>query len=250
MSLIAEQVARDEFEDATALVVGGSRGLGELTAKVVAAGGGRVIVTYASGKADADRLAAEINDWGGNCEVVAYDVRQDAHRQYETLKHAPTHLYYFATPTISRRKPGLCESERLAEFHEFYVHGFLRLIEAGMRRAPEGIAVFYPSSVFVQERPQGMTEYAMAKAAGEILCADIARNFKKVRMLTERLPRLSTDQTASLIPSSSVSSLSVMLPIVRRMHQRIPADAPSLSLPVGPRPAAPGIPRNANIEIR
>jgi NAD(P)-dependent dehydrogenase (short-subunit alcohol dehydrogenase family) len=247
MNLIAEQVARDEFTDSIALVVGGSRGLGELTAKLVAAGGGRVIVTYASGKADADKLAAQINDWGGNCEVVAYDVRQDAQRQFEALPQAPSHLYYFATPTISRRKSGLCERDRLEEFHEFYVHGFLRVVQAGMLRAPEGLAVFYPSSVFVQERPQGMTEYAMAKSAGEILCADLARNFKKLRLLTERLPRLSTDQTASLIPTAGANSLSVMLPIVRRMHQRIPADAPSLSMPVGP---AIGIVRNANIEIR
>ena len=35
--------------------------------------------------------------------------------------------------------------------------------------------MFYPSTVFVQDRPQEMTEYAMSKAAGEILCADIAR---------------------------------------------------------------------------
>jgi hypothetical protein len=66
-----------------------------------------------------------------------------------------------------------------------------------------------------------MTEYAMSKAAGEILCADMARSMDRVRVLMERLPRLPTDQTTSLIQvnDAGVSPLSVMLPIVRKMHQ-------------------------------
>jgi NAD(P)-dependent dehydrogenase (short-subunit alcohol dehydrogenase family) len=233
INAVAELVTPGEFERSVALVVGGSRGLGELTAKLIAAGGGRVIITYASGKDDADRLAAEINDWGGHCDVLAYDVRQAANRQLEALVDPPSQLYYFATPTIFRRKSGLCTRERFEEFNDFYVHGFLRLVEAGLRRRPEGIAVFYPSTVYVQERPADMTEYAMSKAAGEILCTDIAKYLPKVRVLSERLPRIATDQTASLIPVESASALSVMLPIVRKMHEPVGngAAAPSGAAP-------------------
>jgi NAD(P)-dependent dehydrogenase (short-subunit alcohol dehydrogenase family) len=218
MASVAEHVTRDAFKDSVALVVGGSRGLGELTAKLIAAGGGRVIVTYATGKADADRLAAKINEWGGTCEVLAYDARQAADRQLDALSCLPTHFYYFATPTIARRKAGLCSRDRLDEFNEFYVHGFLRLVEAGLRRRPQGIAVFYPSTVYVQDTPPDLTEYAMSKAAGEILCKEIARYLPKVRVLTERLPRMPTDQTASLIPVKGTSALAVLLPIVQKMH--------------------------------
>jgi acyl dehydratase len=218
---VAEQVASDEFRAATALVVGGSRGLGELTAKLIAAGGGRVIITYASGQADAARVAAEIGDWGGNCDVIAYDARQAADRQLEALQHTPTQLYYFATPPIAKRSAALFASEQLAEFNEFYVDGFLQLVEGALRRAPNGIAAFYPSSVYVQDRPRNMTEYAMSKAAGEILCTEMARSLSRLRVLVERLPRLPTDQTASLIQvdDAGVSPLSVMLPIVRKMHE-------------------------------
>jgi NAD(P)-dependent dehydrogenase (short-subunit alcohol dehydrogenase family) len=219
MKSVAELVTPGEFGQTIALVVGGSRGLGELAAKLIAAGGGTVIITYASGKADAERLTAEINDWGGHCDVLAYDVRQDADAQFKSLINPPNQLYYFATPTIARRKSGLCARERFEEFNDFYVHGFLRLVEAGLRRRPEGISAFYPSTVYVQERPADMTEYAMSKAAGEILCAEIARYLPKVRVLSERLPRMATDQTASLIPVESANALSVMLPIVRKMHE-------------------------------
>jgi MaoC like domain/short chain dehydrogenase len=215
---VATLVGREEFDASISLVVGGSRGLGEITAKLIAAGGGRVIITYATGKTDAEKLVAEINSWGGHCEAIAYDVRHDAHRQLEALMQPPTHLYYFATPTISRRKSGLFARKRFEEFNDFYVHGFLQLVEAGLHLRPEGIAAFYPSSVFVQDRQADMTEYAMSKAAGEILCADMSKYWHGVRVITQRLPRLPTDQTASLIAVKTASPLSIMLPIIRKMH--------------------------------
>jgi acyl dehydratase/NAD(P)-dependent dehydrogenase (short-subunit alcohol dehydrogenase family) len=218
MHSIAPLVTRDEFKGAIALVVGGSRGLGEVTAKLIAAGGGKVITTYAIGKADADRLALEISEWGSRCEVMAYDVRQDAYHQLQHLTPPPTHLYYFATPLIVRRKPGIFLRQRLDEFNQFYLDGFLNLIDAGLRLRPDGITAFYPSTVAIEDRPAKMTEYAMSKAAGEVLCADIARFRHGVRLVTHRLPRVATDQTASLIEVESKDATSVMLPIVRQMH--------------------------------
>jgi NAD(P)-dependent dehydrogenase (short-subunit alcohol dehydrogenase family) len=215
----ASLVKPGEFNSSVALVVGGSRGLGEVAAKLIAAGGGKVIITYATGAIDAQNLAAQINGWGGQCEVSAYDARCDAYQQLQGLSEPPTHFYYFATPTIFRRKAGLCARERLDEFNQFYLHGFYGLVEAACRLRPEGISVFYPSTVYVQDRPADMTEYAMSKAAGEVLCADIARFMPRVRVITQRLPRLPTDQTASLIRAKSANPLEVMLPIIRKMHQ-------------------------------
>jgi len=42
------------------LVIGGSRGLGELTAKLLCSGGGCVHLTYSRGRNDARRVSAEI----------------------------------------------------------------------------------------------------------------------------------------------------------------------------------------------
>jgi hypothetical protein len=216
---IAPSVRRDECVGATALVIGGSRGLGEVTAKLIAAGGGHVIITYMKGGGDADAVAADINGWGGHCETAAYDVRQAAAPQIARLSRAPTHLYYFATPTIFRRKSGLCALERFQEFNSFYVAGFLDAVEACLGRRPEGIDVFYPSTVYVENRPAEMTEYAMAKAAGEILCADLQKYMRGVRVLMRRLPRSATDQTGSVVPSEVADPVGVMLPVVREMHR-------------------------------
>ena len=221
MRHIKSLVGSDEFRDSTALIVGGSRGLGELTAKLVAAGGGRVVVTYATGKADAEAVRMEIQDAGASCVTMPYDVRGPAYKQLGVLGDiVPTHIYYFATPPIFRRKAGVCDLRRLAEFNAFYVQGFLHLVSACLRLGAKGIRVFYPSTVFIQARPGNMTEYAMAKAAAEILCTDLEEYIPGVHVVTRRLPRLPTDQTSTVAPVETADAVGVMLPLVREMHAR------------------------------
>jgi hypothetical protein len=208
-------VTPGEFAGHRCLIVGGSRGLGELTAKLVAAGGGHPIITYAVGKDDAERVAAEITQWGGHCDVLKYDVRVPAAQQIELMTTPVSHFYYYATCPISRRRTRCFDSRILEEFLDFYVRGFYELCTVLKERFGPEILAFYPSSVFVQDRPREMTEYAMAKAAGEVLCADLNRSCPGIQITTVRLPRLLTDQTTTLLPTERAKSVDVMLPIIR-----------------------------------
>jgi hypothetical protein len=63
-----------------------------------------------------------------------------------------------------------------------------------------------------------MTEYVMAKLAGEVLCADLTRRDRGLKILVRRLPPLLTDQTAA-IPNvgSSSQAVEIALSIVRDM---------------------------------
>jgi acyl dehydratase len=204
-----------EFVSVTALVVGGSRGLGALTAKIIAAGGGRVAITYASGEDDALAIAREIGP--ESISVFRYDVRENAETQITALPWDVNQLYYFATPHIFRQKAGGYSAARFAEFYAFYVDGFASLCTALRARSAHGFAAFYPSSTAIEERPRDMTEYAMAKAAGEALCADMKRFAPDIHVVVKRLPRLLTDQTATVMPVEQVNPLESMLPIVREM---------------------------------
>ncbi len=217
IATLAALITANEFASSRSLIVGGSRGLGELTAKLLAVGGSHVTITYANGTQEADRVVSEIRSWGGEACAVRYDVRDDAQRQLEALT-PPTHLYYFATPLIAGRRSGTFSSTRFAQFNAFYIDGFRNLIEAARNLQPTGITAFYPSSQFVTVRPAEMTEYAMSKAAAEVLCADLATYLPNVRILAERLPRVLTDQTAGLGADEVDDPLPVMLPIVRAMH--------------------------------
>ena len=79
LATLASHVTPGRFAGSSALVVGGSRGLGALTAKLLAIGGARVIVTYATGKDDAASLATDLNGAFGpdTCRTLQFDVLAD-----------------------------------------------------------------------------------------------------------------------------------------------------------------------------
>jgi len=213
MKSLVGVVGPQEFAGSVALVVGGSRGLGELTAKLITTCGGRVLITWQTGKNDAERVAEEIRSAGGTCETLAYDARKPAGEQLASVLDAPTNAYYFATPVIYRPQAEIFVADRLQEFLAIYVDGFWKLTQA-LRARQVRLSMFYPSSVFVAERPQGMTEYAMAKAAGEVLCAYINESLDPLHVTVKRLPRLPTDQTASITAVETADPLETLLPIV------------------------------------
>jgi hypothetical protein len=205
------------FAGTAALIVGGSRGLGELTAKLIATGGGHVFITWHRGREDAERVAEEIRLAGGACETLEYDAQKPATDQLAVLADVPTHTYYFATPPIFRPQAEPFSTERLKDFLTVYVDGFWQLSQALRTRQPRQ-SMFYPSSVAVAERPRGMTEYSMAKAAGEVLCAEMNVSLAPMHVTVSRLPRLLTDQTASINGTKSEDPVDILLPIVQEVQ--------------------------------
>jgi len=218
LDVVRRSVGAAEFAQTTALVAGGSRGLGALTARIIAAGGGRVVLTYATGEADALGVAREIGS--ERCAVLRLDVRDDPAARLEELPWPVDQLYYFASPPINRHTGRTFTQRRFEEFCDFYVSGFERLWTALRSRTSGSLRAFYPSSSAVEERPRDMTEYAMAKAAGELLCDDLNRFTPGAgaHILSCRLPRILTDQTVTMMPVETSDGLDVMLPIVRELH--------------------------------
>ncbi len=72
----------------TAVVTGASKGIGAGIAKAFAIEGANVVVNYASSKADADKVAAEIQSAGGKAITVQADVSKqaDVDRLFEVAK--------------------------------------------------------------------------------------------------------------------------------------------------------------------
>jgi nucleoside-diphosphate-sugar epimerase len=218
ISTFKHLVSPHAFAGSTALIVGGSRGLGALTAKAIAAGGGRVVITYVVGETEAREIAREIGP--DACRVMRYNAEEEAAPQLAALEWGINQLYYFATTQIFRAKAGFYVASRFADFHRIYVDGFERICTVLRTRGTENLMVFYPSSSYLdlEDRPRDMTEYGMAKAAGEVLCADMNRFVRGMRVIVKRLPRLLTDQTATVMPTESEDPIAVMLPIIQEMH--------------------------------
>jgi NAD(P)-dependent dehydrogenase (short-subunit alcohol dehydrogenase family) len=203
------------FVGQRAIVVGGSRGLGEVVAKLLAAGGADVAITYASGVSDADRVCEEISLGEGRCRAFRLDVFDPPEQRPEQIDAdwKPTHVYYFASPRITLNARAW-DDGLFAHFCGYYLGGVERVMRAvdalfACGRGP--LTLYYPSTVFVCAPISGVAEYAAAKAAGEALCQSLKVAHPSLTVLTPRLPRMLTDQTAGLSAKQAKRPQDVML---------------------------------------
>jgi acyl dehydratase/NAD(P)-dependent dehydrogenase (short-subunit alcohol dehydrogenase family) len=217
MKAVSTRLAGTPFAGQRALIVGGSRGLGEVAAKIIAAGGGHPVITFQQAKQEADRVAAEIRQAGATCEVIQYDALQSAGAQLGGVG-AVDSCYYFATTKIFQRRSDQFEPARLRVFLDYYVDGFFNLC-AALAGQNAGVAMFYPSTTAVETATAGIAEYAMAKAAGETLVRQMNTFLPGVHAISHRLPRIATDQTATVGVASAQDALDVLLPIVHEVQQ-------------------------------
>ena len=185
-----------------------------MTAKLLAAGGADVIITYHVGKDDADQLVGEIRLGGGLCRAIPFDVTRPAETAPELLTGSEllTHVYYFATPHIESN-PHEWNDALFLNYCEYFVDGLKRTIDTLYDRwnycAPQ-VKVFYPSTIFLDVPEKGLAEYTAAKAVGEEVCQQLDRFSEEIRFFVPRLPRMLTDQTNTIIGTTTNEPLAVM----------------------------------------
>ncbi len=196
LAALQNEVASDAFAGQRAIVIGGSRGLGELTAKLLCAGGAAVTITWRQGESEAQAIAAEATRLGRTIEVMPFDVAAPPEDPPPGDRY--THLYYFATPRIAAGRPGHFEPALFARMLGVYVTGLARCATWFALRSRGSACLWYPSTIFLERPDPHFAEYTAAKACGEALCAELSTQLVPLRIVVERLPRLATDQTQAL----------------------------------------------------
>ena len=214
ISTVKAHVSGTPFKKIRALIIGGSRGLGEISAKIIAAGGGETTITYLSGKEDAHHVAKDISIDGGVCKVIQMDVSEPT-STIQSLIQAnwrPTHLLYFATPRISGRS----DNDSRDKFHNIYSDGLIKVVKAIQNQFDEALTLFYPSSIYVVEPPADLTNYAAAKAKGETTAENLGKKYPHLNVIIERLKPLATDQSASLLNVDVAAPLETMVHLLTK----------------------------------
>lgn len=213
---IKEKIEISEFKNQKALIIGGSRGLGELAAKILAAGGADVTITHNQGSFDSTRIVDEIKKNGGKCESIFFDVLnfKSAFDYGFKSNSFPTHIYYFASPFIFSGDKSKFSHELLNKFNHFYVSAFYNIAQNFINLGTNNF--FYPSTVATQEYIFDMMEYSFAKLSGEKLCDFLEIKYPKLNIYKPNLPRLSTDQTVSLLPVNNKKPDNLILNHIRK----------------------------------
>jgi 3-oxoacyl-[acyl-carrier protein] reductase len=183
-------MSRQKLAGKTALVTGASKGIGASIAKHLAAAGATVAVNYASSKAGADKVVAEIIAAGGKAFAVAGDVSKpaDITRLLEDTKSA-----FGGRLDILVNNAGVYEFAPLEAvtpelFHRQFninVLGLLLTTQAALPLFPAtGGSVINISSLAAKNAIPGFSVYSATKAAVDsitrVLSAELGA--KKIRV--------------------------------------------------------------------
>jgi len=172
-----------------AVVTGASKGIGASIAKHLAAEGASVVVNYASSKAGADKVVAEITGDGGKAVAVQGDVskKTDIERLFAETKKA------FGALDILVNNAGVYEFlplEKVTEehFHRQFNLNVLGLIlttqEAVKQFNSSGGSVINISSVASTAAPPTGSVYSATKAAVDAVTKSLAKELgpRKIRV--------------------------------------------------------------------
>jgi len=216
---LSAQVNNHEFAGQRALIIGGSRGLGEVTAKLLAVGGADVRLTYHVGQEDGERVKNEITDNGGHAKCFAFDVLASVPHLTKQLENGrqTTMLGYFATPHIGTGTNNSFSDAFFQRLMRTYVDGFRSTVRAiSADSGDKKLKVLYPSSVYVVDASSNLKEYAAAKEAGERVCAELSTEIG-FKFVAPRFPRLATDQTVRLFSEKVPDASTILLDAIRQL---------------------------------
>ena len=192
----------------TALVTGGSRGIGRACCEVLAEQGATVVVNYVKGEAAAREVAESIVAKGGKADVSGFDVADtkavDAAIDELTKRHGKVDILVANAGIAIDGLLLRLKDDDLEKLFATNVRGAIacaRACSKGMMRARWGRIVFM-SSVVGEMGNVGQTAYAATKAALIGAAKSIAREYasRNVTVNVVAPGYIDTDMTANMTP--------------------------------------------------
>tara|TARA_Y100001970_G_C14248961_1_gene870360 strand:+ start:881 stop:2284 length:1404 start_codon:yes stop_codon:yes gene_type:complete len=215
MSFFKNKVKKNIFlNKKNSLIIGGSRGLGEDTSKILAASGSNVTLTYLIGKLDAKKIKKEIEFHTNiNCKILKLDILKNSFlRKIKKLKKIDF-IFYFGTIKITSNKK--FNLELYKKYKKIYCLNFFKMCKMLNKYSTKKIKIFFPSSIFLNEDQKNFNEYVRAKRDSEKIIKKINKNLKKIKVTSVRLPVMNTSQNISIFNQKKIGNENLLAPIIK-----------------------------------
>ncbi|NML31178.1 glucose 1-dehydrogenase [Paraburkholderia antibiotica] len=171
-----------------AVVTGASKGIGAAIAKALAAQGASVVVNYASSRAGADKVVADIVAAGGKALAVGGDVSKAA----DAKGIVDTAVETYGRLDILVNNSGVYEFAAIEEITEAHFHkhfdvnvlGLLLVTQAAAKHLGEGGSIVNVSSVVSRITPPTTAVYTATKGAVDAITGVLAKELgpRKIRV--------------------------------------------------------------------
>jgi 3-oxoacyl-[acyl-carrier protein] reductase len=171
-----------------AVITGASKGIGAAIARALASEGASVVVNYASSKAGADAVVAEITKSGGKAVAVKGDVTKAA--EVQGIINAAIENY--GRLDILVNNSGVYEFAPIediteASFHKMFdinVLGLLLTTQAAVKHLKPGASIINIGSSISRLKPANTAVYTATKGAVDMITSVISKELgpKKIRV--------------------------------------------------------------------
>ncbi|MBB5415382.1 3-oxoacyl-[acyl-carrier protein] reductase [Paraburkholderia atlantica] len=171
-----------------AVVTGASKGIGAAIAKALAAQGASVVVNYASSRAGADKVVADITAAGGKAVAVGGDVSKAA----DAKGIIDSAIETYGRLDVLVNNSGVYEFATLEEITEAHFHkhfdvnvlGLLLVTQAAAKHLGEGGSIVNVSSVVTRITPATTAVYTATKGAVDAITGVLAKELgpRKIRV--------------------------------------------------------------------
>ena len=190
-----------KLEGKVAVVTGASKGIGAEIARQLAAAGAAVVVNYASSKAGADKVVADISARGGKAVAVGGDVSKKA--DAERIIDAAVKNYGRLDVLVNNS--GVYEFAPIEQVTEEHFHrqfninvfGLLLTTQAAVRHLTAGGSVINIGSVVSRITPPNSAVYTGTKGAVDAITGVLAKELgpKGIRVNTINPGLIETEGT-------------------------------------------------------
>ena len=189
------KIKKKQFSHQKALIIGGSKGLGEAVVKILSHGFADIMFSFNTGKKDAFKIKSKNNK---KIKIFYLNVEKKLNLKQIKLiqRFKPTHFYYFATPKIFTGEAYNFDVKKFNLFNQYYLSSFNEIFKVLDKVKLK--AVFSPSSISVNEPTSKLFEYSCSKSAMETYFVYLKSKYRYINFYFPRLLKIRTNQTISV----------------------------------------------------
>lgn len=191
ISLYSGLVKKNSYKDHKVLIIGGSRGIGAMMAKLLAYGNAQVIITYKHCEKEARSIAKHKNINAFLFDVKTKKINPDIINIFKNIDS----VFYFASTKIFFRRTKKYHLNYKKEFDDIFVNSFKMCLYEILRLNNNLKYCLYPSTSEINNKNSINIEYINSKILAEKVCAQMKRSYPNINIYAPRLEKIITHQT-------------------------------------------------------